>query len=137
MTDLKAFRRACYDAARRTGGQLAELRISGQPSPNFHQGIIAYADRTVAVVCLRDTPLLAVSVPRVIEFMPVRETGPLAFIDLPDLTAALAQSAGFRLLTAKELDSRFDLAKWPQISQHDMRYWQPQTLGEALFNYWD
>lgn len=30
-----------------------------------------------------------------------------------------------------------DLAIWPQIGQDDMRYWKPQTLGEALFNYWD
>jgi hypothetical protein len=44
------------------------VRISDKPTPNFHQAIIAYPDRTVAVVCVRDTPLLALAAPRVIEF---------------------------------------------------------------------
>lgn len=137
MTDRKAFRRVCYEAARRTGGDLTEFRISGHVTPNFHQGIVAYADRTVAVVCVRDAPLLAIAVPRVIEFTPARESGPLTFLDLPDLAAALTDAAGFRLLTAAELNGPIDTVKWPRISRTDMRYWQPQTLGEGLFNYWD
>ena len=63
MTDVKAFRRACQEAARRTGGDLTRFRISDEPTPNFHQAIIAYADRTVAVVCVRDAPLLATAIP--------------------------------------------------------------------------
>jgi hypothetical protein len=137
VTDLKAFRRACYGAARRTGGELTELRISDKPTPNFHQAIIAYADRTVAVVCVRDSPLLALAVPRAIEFAPARESNPLTFLDLPDLAAALAQAAEFRLLTTAELDGPIDIAEWPGISRHDLRCWQPQTLGEGLFNYRD
>jgi hypothetical protein len=53
------------------------------------------------------------------------------------VAAALDGVPGFRLLTAPELDGPIDVATWPQISRHDMRYWQPQTLGEGLFNYWD
>lgn len=37
VTGLKAFRRACYDAAQRTGGKLSEFRISNDVTPNFHQ----------------------------------------------------------------------------------------------------
>jgi hypothetical protein len=137
VTDLKAFRRACYEAAYHTGGELTEFRINEGPTPNFHQAIIAYRDRIIAVVCVRDAPLLALAVPRVIEFAPGRESGPLAFVDFPDLADALAAAQGFRLLTVAELGGPIDMAKWPPISRHDMRYWQPQTLGEALFNYWD
>jgi hypothetical protein len=151
VTGFKAFRRTCYEAARRTGGELTEFRISDEPTPNFHQAIIAYPERNVAVACVRDTPLLALAVPRVIEFTPAREVGPLTFVDLPDLAAAVEAASppgtpptspgcsgpGFRLLTATELDGPIDIAKWPQISRHDMRHWQPQTLGEGLFNYWD
>jgi hypothetical protein len=50
-------------------GPVAEFRISVDSTPNFHQGIIAYHDRTVAVVCVRDVPLLAIAVPRIIEFL--------------------------------------------------------------------
>ena len=137
MTDLKAYRRACYEAARGIGGELTEFRISDEPPPNFHQAIIAYPARNVAVVCVRDTPLLALAVPRVIAFTPTREAGPLTFVDLPVLTAALEAAPGFRLLTVTELDAPIDIAKWPRISRHDMSHWNPQTLGEGLFNYWD
>jgi hypothetical protein len=100
VTDLTAFRRACYEAARRTGGELSEFRISDEPTPTFHQAIIAYPDRDVAVVCVRDAPLLALAAPRVIEFTPARDAGPLTFVDLPELAAALEVAPGFRLLTA-------------------------------------
>ena len=137
MNDLSAFRRVCYSAARRTGGELTEFRISHEPTPNFHQAIIAYTDGTVAVFCVRDAPLLAVAVPRVIEFTPTRESRPLTFVERPQLATILSQSDGFRLLAIEELDAPIDLATWPQISRHDLRYWRPQTLGEGLFNYWD
>lgn len=137
MTDLTAFRRACYEAARRTGGELTEFRIGDVLTPNFHQGIIAYTDRAVAIVGIRDAPLLAIAVPRIIEFTPSSESGPLTFVDCPDLAEALADAAGFRLLTATELNGPIDMAEWPRISRPDLRYWQPQTLGQCLFNYWD
>jgi hypothetical protein len=137
VEDLKAFRRVCHEAASRTGGTVTEFRISTDVTPNFHQGIIAYPDRAIAVVCVRDTTLLALAAPRVIEFAPTRESGPLAFVDAPGLAAALAREPKFRLLTAAELNGPIDMAQWPGISEHDIRYWQPRLLGEALFNYWD
>jgi hypothetical protein len=58
-----------------------------------------------------------------------------------DLAAALtevgAEVGGYRLLAAGELDAPVDPGQWPGISSHDLRYWNPQSLGEALFNYWD
>jgi hypothetical protein len=56
--------------------EVAEFRISNGPTPSFHQGIIARPGRTVAVACLRDMPILALAVPRVIKFEPTREAGP-------------------------------------------------------------
>jgi hypothetical protein len=53
---------------------LTEFRISDGATPNFHQATIAYPDRNVAVVCVRETPLLALTVPRVIDFTPTRQT---------------------------------------------------------------
>lgn len=137
VTDLKAFRGVCYKAARQTDGEVAEFRISNEPTPNFHQGIIAYSDRTVAVVRVRDAPLLAVALPRVIEFAPTRESGPLTFVDVPNLAAALAKAPEFRLLSGTELHGPVDTVKWPQIGKRELRHWQPRSLGEALFNYWD
>ena len=92
VEDLKAFRRVCHEAASRTGGTVTEFRISTDVTPNFHQGIIAYPDRAIAVVCVRDTTILALAEPRVIEFAPTRESGPLTFVDAPGLAAALAEN---------------------------------------------
>ena len=36
VTELRVFRRACYDAARRTGGNLIEFRLADGVTPNFH-----------------------------------------------------------------------------------------------------
>jgi hypothetical protein len=137
MEDLKAFRRVCHNAATQTSGTLTEFRVSTDVTPNFHQGIVSYPDRTIAVVCIRYAALLALAAPRVIEFAPTRDTGPLTFIDDPELAAALAREPTFRLLTAAELNGPIDAAQWPTVSEDDIRYWQPKLLGEALFNYWD
>ncbi|MFF3573753.1 hypothetical protein ACFYXQ_38955 [Nocardia jiangxiensis] len=138
MIDLRYFRLICYKAAERTGGRVVEFRVAAGVAPNFHQGIIAYRDRRVAVVCNRDSEVLAVAEPRVIEFVDeARDSGPLVFVDAPDLVSVLGQWPRFRVLSAAELNGRFDPAAWPGIDPTDLEYWKPVTLGEALFNYWD
>jgi hypothetical protein len=56
-------------------------------------------------------PASALAVPRTIEFTPTRESTPLTFLDLPDLAAALARAAEFRLLTSTELDGPIDISE--------------------------
>jgi hypothetical protein len=135
MPDLKVFCRTCHLVATRTSGRVAEFRIADQVTPNFHQGIIDYRDRSVAVVLARDTGAVAVAEPRVVtgRFL---EAGPLTFIDFPELIGALTDNP-FTVLTAAELAGPFDAAGWPELSDYDIKSWKPETLGEALFNYWD
>lgn len=141
MVNLRVFRRVCYAAARRTGGKVVEFRISDEVAPNFHQGVVAYGERFLAVVCLRDAALLAIAVPRSLDFTPGRDSGPLTFIDMPDLATTLTdigtEVGGFKLITAAELDGPINQAQWPGISSYELRLWKPGSLGEALFNYWD
>ena len=68
------------------------VRHQHEVTPNFHQGIIAYPEPAIAVVCVRDTTILALAEPRVIEFAPTRESGPLTFVDAPGLAAELAEN---------------------------------------------
>ena len=139
MTDVRNFRRACYAAARHTGGKVFEFRLADGVTPNFHQGLIAYHDRTVAVACTRDSAVLALAEPRTIDFVRgTGEWGPLTFVDAPELMAALAALLPeYQVLTLSELNGPFDATAWPHISPDDIKYWRPDTLGEALFNYWD
>ncbi|RAS68447.1 hypothetical protein C8D87_102512 [Lentzea atacamensis] len=139
MTDVRNFRHACYEAACRTGGTVTEFRLAGDVTPNFHQGLIAYRERTVAVACTRESAVLALAEPRTISFVDgVQESGPLTFVDAPELVAVLAALLpGSQVLTPSELNGPFDATTWPHISSNDITYWRPASLGEALFNYWD
>ncbi|WP_186382326.1 hypothetical protein [Amycolatopsis rhizosphaerae] len=85
---------------------------------------------------LRHTPLFSLAEPHRIDTR-FGEVWPLTFVQAPDLVGALADLPGVRVLTEAELDSSFDLAKWPEIVPDDVTYWKPATVGEALFNYWD
>lgn len=114
------------------------FRIADEVTPNFHQGVIAYRDHCLAVVSPRDSAVLTVAEPRVIDFADgAREAGPLTFVDAPELMAVLAEQPGLEVLAAVDLNGPFDAAAWPDIDPADIKYWKPATLGEALFNYWD
>ncbi|MGC4941704.1 hypothetical protein [Kribbella sp. DT2] len=107
-------------------------------TPNFHQAVVRYGDRTVAVVCSRDTGVLAIAEPRGVDFSGgFRESGPLTFLDHAELADALRKLTGARVLTRSALGGPFEVADWPAVSADDVAYWQPSTLGELLFNYWD
>jgi hypothetical protein len=58
-------------------------------------------------------------------------------IDAPDLVAALAETSGLRVLTPAELNGPLDAAAWPHLLPSDIKHWRPESLGEALFDYWD
>ncbi|MFD6065886.1 hypothetical protein [Amycolatopsis lurida] len=49
MLEEKEFRKVCYEAARRTRGQVARF-VPCEAGRNFDTGEIAYDHRTVAVV---------------------------------------------------------------------------------------
>ncbi|MFC4852960.1 hypothetical protein [Actinophytocola glycyrrhizae] len=137
MLDVREFRAACHAAARRTAGSLVEFRLARRATPSFHQGVIAYRDKTVAVVCDRNAPLTAIAQPRVIEGVDALDSGPLTFLDIPGLHGALETILGHRVLTKADLNAPFQQADWPHIAATDIKYWRPTTVGEALFNFWD
>jgi hypothetical protein len=49
----------------------------------------------------------------------------------------LIENGKFRILTLAELAGPFDASQWPAITSYDANFWKPESLGEALFNYWD
>ena len=138
MTSLREFRRACHEAARRTGGRIAEFRIADCVTPNFHQGVLDYGGHRLSIVCTRDRtePVVAVAEPRAIDETAV-DAGPLTFVDAPELVAVLAEFPAFRVLTPADLAGPFDARTWPGYQPADLKYWAPADLGEVLFNYWD
>ncbi|MDD4964343.1 MAG: hypothetical protein PHI11_10555 [Gallionella sp.] len=62
------------------------------------------------------------------------------FVDCAEIAAKLKEFYGINVMSKAELEAEFELtpeiaAIHPSIS--DLKYWRPQTMGEALFNWWD
>ncbi|MEV0897106.1 hypothetical protein [Actinoplanes sp. NPDC049802] len=129
MPDIRAFRTVCHEAARAIHAEVTGFRIAEHTTPGYHQAILESRGRSVAVTWIPDTPWVALAEPG--------DDVPLRFTDDPLLANALTASCEFRVLTTAELGRPFRHAEWPEISIHDVRYWQPATVGEALFNRWD
>ncbi|MBB5854212.1 hypothetical protein ACFQ05_12955 [Amycolatopsis umgeniensis] len=144
MTEEKEFRGACYEAARRTGGRVAGF-VPWATEGNFDQGHLIHGERTVAVLWTRawydhkskwDVPGKRWDGLAIAE-APVAY-GSIAFADLPELLAVLGELLpGVQPLTFAQLQGELDLAEWPWIQPGDMKYWKPESLGQALFNHWD
>ncbi|WP_258906272.1 hypothetical protein [Actinokineospora sp. UTMC 2448] len=77
MLDVRRSKAVCYRVARSTGGSVREFRLTDDVTPSFHQGVITFDDRSVAVVGDRRQPLVAVAEPRAITFTAVARTARL------------------------------------------------------------
>jgi hypothetical protein len=54
--------------------------------------------------------------------------------------AAAAAASDLQVLTASQLHTplpRADLTALKPRRTHQLDYWQPETVGDLLFNYWD
>jgi hypothetical protein len=133
--DVRDFSKACYAAALETGRRVLEVVEGNQTTPNFHLALVERHGVAVAVLANREVPLLAISPPR-----DANLSGPLSFLDVVDLAAALSQIEPFKVLSVAELSrplSQITSGELPPHDPYDIRYWQPKTFGDVVFNYWD
>ncbi|MFS8103492.1 hypothetical protein LFM09_40845 [Lentzea alba] len=125
------FRGLCFEAARRTGGEVVRWSIP-EVVPNYHEVHIEYRDLRGTIVVLwtaaGDVALTASPEP-----LP-----PVEFLDDVALMAVLAElSNDIRVRTRDELEMPFKAAEWPDLDPRDVRYWRPERVGDVLFNFWD
>ncbi|HEX8864367.1 MAG TPA: hypothetical protein VF821_01805 [Lentzea sp.] len=132
VTGVKQFRSLCFEAARRTGGEV-ERWSAPEVVPNFHEVHITYRDNRGTIVVLwtaaGDVALTASTEP----------LQPIEFIDDAALTAVFEglPGGGVRVWTRAELERPFKAAEWPGLDPRDVRYWRPERVGDVLFNWWD
>lgn len=129
---VSEFRGVVHEAARRTGGEVTGFAVADSVTPNFHQGYITYGDCTISVLCSRDDGSVAVAEPCDESYGP-----PPVFLDEPGLVAVLSEFDGFTVRAKSELDQPFDRSNHPHVWPTDIKYWKPESTGEALFHYWD
>jgi hypothetical protein len=133
LTDVRAFKAACYAAARQTGRQVKRVEFA-QVTPSFHTVTLTGKGDPVAILGHVVAPLVALAAPRRDGDMTV------SFVDVPEVASALGQAASFRVLSAGELNSRIEeasLAELDPVELREIAYWKPCTLGEVIFNFWD
>lgn len=132
--DARYFLAACHDAARRTGGTVTASQKPGG-TPNFHAVVIAYEHERVAVLRHALLPLAAFA-----QVTRDHVTLPPAFIDHPRLARIVGETTGCLVLSAADLrqpPASADLSQLTAAEHEQIRYWEPATVGELLFNYWD
>ncbi|KJK56661.1 hypothetical protein UK12_21355 [Saccharothrix sp. ST-888] len=131
-TDLSAFRSACFAAARRVHGQVADE--TGPAAASFRSVGITEDGRVRGVLCHVRLPYVA--------FVSgsLRPGEPLPSFGDPPGWANRFTAVGLRVLGTTELLTplgELDLSELAPAELTQVRYWRPESLGELLFNRWD
>ena len=133
---VKRFTEACHAAARQVRGRVQQVRAAyEQVTPNFHEALVSLRDgsETVRVLCNAHHTIVAFASPAAREG-DVR----LRFVDCPELAGVL--SGEFSILSTQEAGAGVSsdvVAQLGETELEQMRYWNPQRIGDVIFNYWD
>ena len=133
---VKRFTTACHAAVRQASGRVHQVRAAcEQVTPNFHEALVTLCDgtETVRVLCNAHHSIVAFASPARHE-ADVR----LQFLDCPQLAGVL--SGEFSILSAQEACAGVSAELVAQLGEAElsqMRYSNPQRIGDVIFNYWD
>lgn len=122
-----SFKKVVHAAAVQLAGRVLAVH-SPSVTPNFHAAEVALGDRTIFVLCSVDGNWAFSA-----NYEPNRCK--LSFVDFPPFAEILKSMFGIDPFTRAELAGEF--RKQPFMSEADIKYWRPNTFGEALFNWWD
>lgn len=130
--EQKAVMSAAHSAARQAGRTVG--RATWAEHCSFHEISIARGQSASAVLFNASYPLIA--------FAALRDEGEtrLEFVDDEPLAAAFNALSPFRALSVAELKRPFgpeDLASLNEAECQQVTYWQPATVGDLVFNFWD
>ena len=124
---LSTFRQVVIPAVRDAGGRVGAI-IEPGVTPNFIAAQIDVGARQCWILRSHagDWAFVEAIEPAL---------SPLRFTEFPPVADAMARLSGVVPLTRAELVMAF--SGRPGVSDADVRYWKPQTVGDALFNWWD
>ena len=131
---LKAFKEEIIPLMTMAGYQPCYFK-EADITPNFHLGGFTKGQGVmVGVACNAIYPVVAfVEEPKEHECS-------LTFIDLKEPAEMIEKHTNFKVLTQKELNTKLSLAELKYLNKAELsqiKYWQPQTIGEIIFNWWD
>lgn len=123
--DRSNFQQTIYRLSQYVGADVMEIQLP-EVTPNFMSASLKIKQQTIYILC-SDNQDWAFSQ----QLQPFK----LQFIDHPLLANMLHNLANIQVYCTSQLNAPFVAQSW--MSKHDINYWKPQTLGEALFNWWD
>lgn len=130
--DLREVTALAHLAARLSGGRVATVSAASA-TPNFHSAMIVIGDQTSWIIVNQFHPLVAAATSI--------SMGTMGFIDGTEyLKQAVALTPPFGLLSALELShpiTEKDLVNLSPMERAQIQYWQPERVGDVVFNYWD
>jgi hypothetical protein len=125
--DLGSFQTIIYEVARQIGAKVVAVHLP-TVTPNFMTAEFQSMTTRFYVICSDDDNW---AFSRFFEPNICR----LEFTDVPDAADVLRGMFGKIPMSKSDLDAPF--RGRPGLSEADVQYWKPSTLGEALFNWWD
>ena len=132
--DVRLFRTACREAARRIRGCVDEPGFEGGRAANFQSAAITGRVEAHVVVGHRHLPVIAFT-----DAPPVPGRPLSGFVD-PPLWVDSFEAVGFRSLPVRELStpmSRVDVSELAEAELARIRQWRPEVLSDVLFDWWD
>lgn len=131
---IAEFKSIVYAVATPMGYTVSDVSERGV-TPNFHSALLTNGDTAISILGHSTYPIFAFSEPLVLHSCEIR------FIDSDPLTQQLATLfPNVAIATTAELDRKLtdtDLALLDTAEREQVKYWQPQTVGNAAFNWWD
>ena len=126
--DEKAFRRLCYTIALENGGTVTELDTDTYPR-NFYSAKHSRYDQSVFILQNIHYPYAA--------FAQRDASGPFVLANPPEWLQLPEGQVHFLSLTQLNQDWRGLCQELGPEELEQIRYWNPHTVGEIIFNTWD
>lgn len=121
--DTNTFKQTIYALSQQIGAQALHIHPP-EVTPNFIIASLKIKQPTVYILC-SDNQDWAFSQ----QLQPFK----LQFIDNPLLANMLHNLANIQVYCTTQLNTPFVAQSW--MSKHDINYWKPQTLGEAILGF--
>lgn len=128
LLDEKAFCRLCYSIARKNGGTVTELDTDTSPR-NFYSAQIRRYDDFIFILQNIHYPYAA--------FAQRDVSGPFVLTSTPEWLRLPEGQVRFLSLAELNQDWRSLCQELGPEELEQIRYWNPHTVGEIIFNTWD
>ena len=126
--DEKAFRRLCYTIAQENGGIVAEVDTDTYPR-NFYSAKLSRYDQSVFILQNIYYPYAAFAGPD--------DSGGFVLTSTPEWLQLPEGQVRFLSLAELNQDWRGLCQELGPEELEQIRYWNPHTVGEIIFNTWD